>query len=220
MNNKKPYIHINTAMTLDGKIAPEKGNLNISNEKDLIRVHKLRKEYDAILVGINTILTDDSRLTVHKLPDNQENNPIRIIIDSTLKTPLDARAVNTEAKTIIATTTKAKQEKIKKHEEKDNVKVYICGNEQVNLKKLFKKLYNENIKTILVEGGSTINYSLFKEELVDKITVCIAPIILGGQKSNTLIGGKGFNQNTCKKLILTNKYLLDEDIILEYNVKN
>ncbi|MDO5851887.1 MAG: 2,5-diamino-6-(ribosylamino)-4(3H)-pyrimidinone 5'-phosphate reductase [Methanobacteriaceae archaeon] len=219
MNNKRPYIHINTAMTIDGKIAPERGSINISNKKDLLRVHKLRKEYDAILVGINTILVDDSRLTVHKIPCNKDNNPIRIIIDSNLKTPLNAKAVNDEAKTIIVTTKKASQETIKKHEQNPNVNIVICGDKQVNLKLLFEILYSMKINSILVEGGSTINYSLFKENLVDKLTVCIAPMILGGRKSNTLVDGNGFDKDTYKKLELINKYMIDEDIILEYKIK-
>ncbi|MDR0913393.1 MAG: dihydrofolate reductase family protein, partial [Methanobrevibacter sp.] len=75
----KPYVILNAAMTLDGKIATKTGSSEISGPEDLERVHKLRKEVDGIMVGINTVIADDPRLTVHKIASKKEDNPIRIV---------------------------------------------------------------------------------------------------------------------------------------------
>ena len=98
----RPYVILNAAMTLDGKIATATGSSNISGKKDLERVHELRKECDGIMVGIGTVLADDPRLTVHKIDANPKDNPIRVVVDSKLKTPIDARITNSDSKTIIA----------------------------------------------------------------------------------------------------------------------
>ena len=108
----KPYTILNAAMTLDGKIATKNGSSEISNQKDLIRVHRLRKELDAIMVGIGTVLADDPRLTAHKISDNKEDNPLRIVIDSKAQTPLNYRILNKDAKTLIAVNKNADKEKI------------------------------------------------------------------------------------------------------------
>ena len=98
----KPYVILNAAMTLDGKIVTVKNSSNISGEDDLKRVHELRKSVDAIMVGIGTVLADDPRLTVHKVDANPEDNPVRVVVDSKCRTPIAARITNKDAKTIIS----------------------------------------------------------------------------------------------------------------------
>ena len=99
---KKPYIILNAAMTLDGKIATKTGNTEISGQEDLIRVHNIRKNVDAIMVGIGTILSDNPRLTSYRVSSNKEDNPIRIVADNKARTPINYKVLNDEAKTIIA----------------------------------------------------------------------------------------------------------------------
>ncbi len=96
------FVILNAAMTLDGKIATKTGSSNISGEKDLKRVHELRREVDGIMVGINTVIADNPRLTVHKIDANPEDNPVRVVVDSKCRTPIAARITNKDAKTIIA----------------------------------------------------------------------------------------------------------------------
>src|SRR3974390_2116533 len=108
----EPYVILNSAMTLDGKIATRTGNSEISGPEDLLRVHRLRKELDSIMVGINTVLEDDPRLTVHKIPATKSNNPLRVVADSQARTPPDARILNDEAPTLIAVTEKAPPENL------------------------------------------------------------------------------------------------------------
>ena len=216
----KPYTILNAAMTLDGKIATETGSSEISNQKDLIRVHKLRKELDAIMVGIGTVLADDPRLTAHKISDNKKDNPLRIVIDSKAKTPLNYRILNKDAKTIIAVNENADKEKInqlKKHAEVLETK---SKDNRVNLKEVFQYLSEIGIETLMVEGGSTLNFTLLKEGLIDEIRICIAPMITGGAKAKTLVDGAGIPyMKDAIQLKFKDSYFIEEDLILEYIVE-
>jgi len=213
----KPHIILNAAMTLDGKIATRTGSSEISGKEDLIRVHKLRKDMDAIMVGINTLLADDPRLTVHKIEADPEDSPVRIVVDSKARTPLNFRILNNEAPTIIATTESADPEKIEALEKKATV--LKCGKDRVDLKSLMKELSKIEIKTLMLEGGSTLNYSMLENGLVDEVRVCVAPMIAGGSKAKTLVDGNGIDKmKDAVKLKLKKSYGLGEDLILEYDV--
>ena len=100
----KPYVISNVGMSLDGKLATIENDSRISGDEDLKRVHQIRKSVDGIMVGIGTVLKDDPRLTVHKINSKKEDNPIRIVVDSNLRIPLNSRVLNDDATTIIATT--------------------------------------------------------------------------------------------------------------------
>jgi 2,5-diamino-6-(ribosylamino)-4(3H)-pyrimidinone 5'-phosphate reductase len=108
-------------MTLDGKIASKSRDVEISCKEDLERVHEIRKGVDAIMVGINTVLEDDPRLTVHKIPGKREDNPLRVVVDSTARTPLDARVLSEEAKTVIGVSEAAENDRIAGLEKKADV---------------------------------------------------------------------------------------------------
>ncbi len=213
---KRPYVILNAGMTLDGKIATKSRDTKISCYEDLIRVHILRSKVDAVMVGINTVLNDDPRLTVHKIKSKKQ--PIRIVVDSRARTPLHSRILNNEAKTIIATTKLADKSKIKKLEEK-GAEVIICGEKKVDLIKLMEILYDKGIRKLLLEGGGTLNWSMLKHRLVDEVIVAIAPVIVGGKDAVTLVDGEGFNLvEEGIKLKLRRYYILGEDLILEYEV--
>lgn len=214
--NMKPYIHLNSAMTADGKIATKDSTLKISGHDDLIRVHKLRKRYDAIMVGINTILIDDPRLSIHKIDSDKKDNPTRIVIDSSARTPINARVLNDDANTIIITSNKAKKEDIDRLSKKATV--ISVGDDRVNLVEAMDMLYRSGIESILLEGGATLNYSMLEEQLVDKISICIGSKILGGKDSITLVDGKGFDKEECVELEIADYYILDKDMVIEYNV--
>jgi 2,5-diamino-6-(ribosylamino)-4(3H)-pyrimidinone 5'-phosphate reductase len=218
----KPYVILNAAMTLDGKIATKTGNSEISGEEDLERVHQLRKEVDGIMVGINTVLTDDPRLTVHKIPAKKSENPVRVVVDNQCRTPFDSRILNDDAETIIAISNNVKKdsqafERCKNLGKK--AKIFYSRESSVNLKELMNFLYSKNIETLMLEGGSTLNFSMIKENLIDEIRVCIAPIIVGGKYAKTLIDGEGFDfMKEGTNLELKNSYRLGNDLILEYKV--
>lgn len=212
----KPFVLLNSAMTVDGKIATKDSSLQISGKNDLIRVHELRKKYDAIMVGINTVIIDNPKLTVHKIESSKEDNPIRIIIDSKARTPLDSLVLNDDAQTIIVVSKKAPEENITQLEKK--CQILICGEDQVNLKEALIKLYDIGIKSILLEGGSTLNFSMLKLKLIDEISICIGSKILGGLSSKTFVDGEGFEKDECVELELKNIKKIDNDVVLSYNI--
>lgn len=205
-------------MTLDGKIATKTGSSEISGQEDLLRVHNLRKEMDAIMVGINTVLADDPRLTVHKMSAKPEDNPIRVVVDSKARTPPEYRVLNNEASTIIAVSKEAPQNNITVIESKGH-EVVICGDKRVDLSCLMDKLGDKGIKTIMLEGGSTLNYSMLKKGLVSEVRVCIAPMIAGGVHAKTLVDGEGVDyMKDAFRLNFKKSYTLGEEIIVEYEV--
>ncbi|MDR2624107.1 MAG: 2,5-diamino-6-(ribosylamino)-4(3H)-pyrimidinone 5'-phosphate reductase [Methanobrevibacter sp.] len=225
----RPYTILNAAMTLDGKIATRTGSSKISNKKDIERVHKLRRELDGIMVGVGTILIDNPKLTAHKLPNEdifthersmKKLNPTRVVVDSRGRTPFNSNVLNSDAETIIATSNKILENEESLSLLKKKADVFICGESEVDLKKLMEYLYHNGIKTLMLEGGSTLNFSMFKEDLVDEVRVCIGPVIVGGDQSKTLVDGDGFDfMESGVQLIMKNSYLLNECLILEYTVK-
>jgi len=215
----KPKVTLSAAMTLDGKIATKTGSSEISGSEDLSRVHKLRKGMDAIMVGINTVLADDPRLTVHKISSKPEDNPIRVVVDSKARTPLNYRIINSEAPTIIAVSTEAPTGRVKSLESVENVEVMICGDNQVDLECLLEKLSEKGIKTLMLEGGSTLNYSMFKSDLVSEVKLCIAPMIAGGNQAKSLVDGDGVDyMKDAFRLKFKKSYTLGDDLIVEYDV--
>ena len=219
----RPYVILNAAMTLDGKIATATGSSNISGKKDLERVHELRKECDGIMVGIGTVLADDPRLTVHKIDAKPEDNPIRVVVDSKCRTPIDARITNGDAKTIIAVANEYKDDlkQSEKYETFKNrgVKFFFSGDERVDLVALMSYLHEEGIGKLMLEGGSTLNFSMIKAGLIDEISICVAPMIVGGANAKTFFDGDGFDtMDEAVKLELIDSYSLDKDLILRYDV--
>lgn len=171
-----PYISLKTAMSLDGKIAlSNRQSKWITSNDSRERVQQLRKEAGAILVGVGTILKDDPRLTVH---DEMLNSPVRIILDTHLKTPLDAYVVKTakEVPTWIFTASQASQDYTDL-----GVKIFHVPlkNERVDLETVFKEISHHPIKRILVESGPTLTTSLIQEGFIDEWHVFIAPKVLG-----------------------------------------
>ena len=217
--NMKPYVILNSAMTLDGKIATKTGSSEISGNEDLLRVHKVRKEVDAIMVGINTVLADDPRQTVHKIPAEPSDNPLRIVVDSKGRTPLNSRILKSDAPTIVVVSKEAEPEKVKKLKEK--VEVTVCGKERVDLKCLMGAIASRGVETLMLEGGSTLNYSMLINGLVDEVRVCVAPMIAGGFNAKTLVDGEGVDfMKDALALEFKKVYRLGEDLVLEYKVIN
>jgi 2,5-diamino-6-(ribosylamino)-4(3H)-pyrimidinone 5'-phosphate reductase len=217
--NKQPYVILNSAMTLDGKIATKTGSSEISGKEDLLRVHELRKDVDAIMVGINTVISDDPKLTVHKIPAKTQDNPLRIVVDSKARTPLSSRILNSDAPTLIAVTETASSARVKDLNE--IAEVIRCGKSRVDLDDLMINLSSRGVETLMLEGGSSLNYSMLMGGLVSEVRICIAPMIAGGKDAKTLADGAGVNyMKDSLKLKLKKSYLLGEDMILEYNVLN
>ncbi|BAM69446.1 MULTISPECIES: 2,5-diamino-6-(ribosylamino)-4(3H)-pyrimidinone 5'-phosphate reductase [unclassified Methanothermobacter] len=214
----RPYVILNAAMTLDGKIATKTGSSEISGEEDLRRVHELRRECDAIMVGINTVLADDPRLTVHRVDAEEGDNPVRVVVDSRARTPLDFRVLNDEAPTVIGVSESAPISRV--NELRKRAEVVVAGKDRVDLRLLLERLHEMGVRRLMLEGGSTLNYSMLTEGLVDEVRVCIAPMIAGGREARTLVDGEGIDDmSDAIKLELERFYTLGEDLIVEYTVK-
>lgn len=218
MARYKPYVIMNATMTLDGKIASNSGDSKISSRLDLERVHELRSKVDAILVGINTVLTDNPLLTAR----HGRKNPIRVIVDSKARIGFATkimRSCNT-IPTIIALSEKAPKSKIKKLKSL-GASVLVCGKSKVDLKKLLVMLKDSGVNKLLVEGGGEINWSMLTDGLVDEVTVTVAPKMIGGREAVTLVEGKGFGMiNKGIKLKLIRMKKISNEVVLSYKVIN
>jgi diaminohydroxyphosphoribosylaminopyrimidine deaminase / 5-amino-6-(5-phosphoribosylamino)uracil reductase len=190
MVNRTPFVISKVAMTLDGKIAAYNGHSKwITGEESRYNVHMLRNEVDAILVGIGTVLADDPMLTTRL--ETGGKNPIRIVLDSDLKTPLEAKITDTtEAKTWIVAKEGADLEKAKVLEEKSVEIIYVPKHDSgLDISVLLNKLYEKGVTDLLVEGGSEINGSFLRAGLINKFSIYVAPKILGGRDSLTPFTG-------------------------------
>ncbi|WP_391201607.1 bifunctional diaminohydroxyphosphoribosylaminopyrimidine deaminase/5-amino-6-(5-phosphoribosylamino)uracil reductase RibD [Psychrobacillus sp. L4] len=192
MITERPFVISKFAMTLDGKLATHTGHSKwITGEAARADVHLLRNEVDAILVGVGTVLADNPSLTT-RLPEGGGKNPTRIILDSQLRTPLEANVLQTdEADTIIVTTIDADSELVRLYEEKGVSFIYVSRVDNgLNLQEMLIKLYKRGITDVLVEGGGAVNASFLRANLIDKYFIYIAPKVLGGGKSLTPFTGE------------------------------
>ena len=193
IGNKMPFVILKTAMTLDGKIATAAGESQwITNEASRRRVHEYRDSYDGILAGIGTVLADDPSLTT-RLPDREGKNPVRIIVDSQARTPLNAKVVTDgQSRTIIAVTAQAPVERVRALQAAGVEVLMAGGSAHVDLRVLLQQLGQQEICSILVEGGGQVNFSLLADGLVDKVCAFIAPKLIGGREALTPVEGAGF----------------------------
>ena len=184
----KPYILIKSAVSLDGKIASCTGDSKwISNEKSRKFVHKLRTQFDAILVGTNTVLKDNPMLSSR----GYGKNPIRVILDEKLKIPANYNVVDGTIPTIILYDENIKR--IPKHFNNDCIKLVSINFKQAkkDFNVIIERLNKMALKRILIEGGGEINASVLKTGKVDEILLFFAPIIVGGRNAKTFVEGDG-----------------------------
>lgn len=220
ITTQKPFVTLKTAMSLDGKIATATGQSQwITSEESRRKVHELRDINDAIMIGIGTVLADNPSLTTRI---DGGKNPIRIIVDSQLRTPINANViVDGQAKTIIATTKNAPINKVDALK-KSGVEIIFCGDDRrVDLNILMNELASREITSIFVEGGGTLNFSLLENHLVDKVFAFIAPKIIGGREALTSVEGDGFSDlNKAINLKNITTEMIGEDILISGIVCN
>ncbi len=185
---KKPYLIIFSTMTIDGRIASKTWFSQLSCPKDLERLHKLRAETGAVMVGAETVIKDDPSL---RLKYVKGEDPYKIIIDGSFRVPINARVftINPE-KTILFTSKFADEEKIKLLKEK-GVKVFQLEDKVFNLIFVMEKLYDLGIKKVMVEGGGILNWNLLVSKVVDELRVTISPYVFG--KGRSIFDGEGFS---------------------------
>ncbi|MEA3254304.1 MAG: 2,5-diamino-6-(ribosylamino)-4(3H)-pyrimidinone 5'-phosphate reductase, partial [Candidatus Altiarchaeota archaeon] len=225
INMNRPFIYMNSAVSLDGKISTfERKQVKISNEQDMQRVDRLRAESDAILVGSNTVAIDDPKLTVKseglrkdRVNKGLPENPVKVMVGSIRDLKLESDFLDYgNAEKIIFTTKKEDPEKISGLKEK--ARVFTLGETRVDLGEMVEVLGELGIKRIMVEGGGTLNYRMLKEGLVDEVYVAVASKIFGGRSAPTLVDGEGFNRDNIINLELIDINKLGDVIVLRYKV--
>jgi diaminohydroxyphosphoribosylaminopyrimidine deaminase/5-amino-6-(5-phosphoribosylamino)uracil reductase len=189
----RPFVTMKAAMTMDGKIATRSGASRwISGERSREYGHRLRRQHDAIMTGVGTVLADNPLLTNRLLPEGR--TPLRIIVDSKARTPPDANVVIGEhGRTLIAVTEEAPRERVAvlRNAGVEIVLLPPDGDGRVLLDALLAELGRRGITSVLAEGGSELNYALLANGLVNKLCFFIAPLIFGGKGAPTPVGGTG-----------------------------
>jgi len=216
----RPYTLIVSEVTVDGKLTLRRGYsskeiMKFMDEEATRYLHQIRAKVDAIMVGAETIRTDNPFLTVRHV---EGKNPIRIIPTRTANIPVDANVLGKDAPTIIITTEMADPKKIKELE--DKAEILICGEDEIDFIKLMEKLRQRGIKNLMVEGGSTLNWNLLKLGLVDEIRLIHMPFIVGGKDTPTLVDGEGFKSlQDVVKLHLRAHFIRGSHLITEWEIK-
>jgi len=188
-----PFVTAKFAMSLDGRIATHGGESKwITGEAAREEVHRLRHAHDAILVGANTVIRDDPNLTT-RLPEGNGRSPLRVVVDSRLRVPADARIFRQESGSVlIATSDRSRGDRLHEFEERGVPVVVLPSSEgRVGLPDLLRHLGGRECISMLIEGGSSMHGSAFDQRLVDKVVAFIAPRIIGGLEAPAAVGGHG-----------------------------
>ncbi|MEN6609297.1 MAG: 2,5-diamino-6-(ribosylamino)-4(3H)-pyrimidinone 5'-phosphate reductase [Methanoregulaceae archaeon] len=223
----RPWVIVNAAMSADGKLSTrERRQVKISGQDDFIRVDRLKASCDAVMVGIGTILADDPSLTV-KSPDliqgrtesGKDEHPVRIVVDSSARIPVVASILRKgTGKRIVAVGSRAPEDKIRELE--SLATVIRTSGDAVDLPALVSALGEMGIKRLMVEGGGTLIWSLFRSGLVDEVSVFVGNCIIGGKDAPTLSDGEGFiRESDFVRLSLAGAEKLGEGILLRWEVK-
>jgi len=204
----RPYVHVNCAMSADGKLAGEdRTQIRISSDEDKTRVKGLRKQYDSILVGVGTVIADDPHLTLKDR--DYDTNPVRIVLDPHGRTPQDAQVLNDRAPTIMVTLS-------------DCDVVWNCdhiiraGTDTIDLDAAMEKLAELGIENILVEGGGKTISTFFKAKMVDRYTVFIGGLIIGGKDAPTPCDGDGWVDENGIRMVLEDCRMLGNGALLTF----
>lgn len=201
ITTKMPWVIAKIAQSLDGKIATRTGHSRwISSAASRVLVHRLRRQVDAVVVGVNTILQDDPRLSARDArTPARAGRPLKVIVDSHLRTPVSSRCLSPRsgAPTVIATTERSKRKRAPFERRKIDVLVLPPSRGRVPLTRLFRELARRyQVTSILLEGGGEVVASALAERLVDRLTWFIAPLIIGGRASPCAVGGEGVRHLT------------------------
>ncbi len=225
---QRPWVILNAAMTVDGKIdTAARTGTGISSEDDWARVDQLRAEVDAVMVGGQTLIAEDPRLTVKSSQLRQERvaaglpeNPAKVGIISDARIPMDGNFITDgPARVFVFTTAKTNPEEITALRSA-GVEVYLSSSFRVNLSEAMNQLRSAGINLVLLEGGGTLNAAMFAEGLIDELRVYLAPTIFGGSTAPTLADGAGLSSKEAIQLKLHNlETIPDGGILITYLVK-
>lgn len=219
IQTKRPYVLMKYAMTADGKIATSSGESKwITGESARENVQRTRHQYSAIMVGVGTVLADNPMLNSRMANAKQ---PVRIVCDSQLRTPLTSQLVQTakQYRTIIATLNSNDEHHAQYREFGVEILTVAADNKRVDLSDLLQKLGQLGIDSLLLEGGSQLNFSALQAGVVNRVHCYLAPKLVGGNHAKTPIGGVGIAKLADAVPLAPPKITLcGEDILLDFEV--
>ncbi|MEA5386550.1 2,5-diamino-6-(ribosylamino)-4(3H)-pyrimidinone 5'-phosphate reductase [Haloarculaceae archaeon H-GB11] len=220
------HVVVNAAMSADGKLSSRRREqVEISGPDDFRRVDELRADVDAVVVGVGTVVADDPSLTVddadlraRRHENGEPENPARVVADSRIRTPPDARILDGEAASYLLTSEAAPNDFVAQMEEA-GATVIVAGENKVDLSAAFEELAADGIDRLMVEGGGELIFSLFEEGLVDELSVFVGPKVIGGRDAPTLADGDGFVEDF-GQLELTEVERIDDGALLRWDVRS
>ncbi len=190
-----PYVTLKMAMTLDGKLAARGGRSRwITSEAARQEGYALREESDALLVGVKTVLADDPRLVRH-LGANPNPHLLRVVLDSTLRTPAGATLFARHPEDVVVFCREASAVDSRRELEHVGATVVEVGNDgqgRCDLRQVLRWLGTHGVSSLLVEGGGEVHWSFLKEGLAQRLHTFVAPLVLGGREATSAVGGAGF----------------------------
>lgn len=227
---ERPYTIVNVAMSADGKLdSVARKGMTISSTADKTRVDRLRASMDAVLVGGRTLLDDDPKLTIksktlrdERQANGLEENPVKVGVVGKADMKVDGNFLTAgPARRLVYTTKRSSIEQITRLENA-GARVFVLGDQDVDVCALVESLYAQGIHRLLIEGGGTIIAEFFRLGLVDELTIYISPFILGGASAPTLADGLGFAAERAPILRLeaADEYDDDGGVFIHYMVKH
>ncbi|PSP60339.1 2,5-diamino-6-(ribosylamino)-4(3H)-pyrimidinone 5'-phosphate reductase [Halobacteriales archaeon QH_7_66_37] len=217
-------VVVNAAMSADGKLSTrERRQVDISGPADFERVDELRAESDAVMVGVGTVVADDPSLTVdgeerreRRREAGRTEQPARVVADSRIRTPPDAAVLDDAAESYLLVSETAPTDFVQQMEE-EGATVITAGENRVDLPAALEQLESHGVDQLLVEGGGEIIYSLFESDLVDRLSVFVGPVVIGGRDAPTLADGDGFvDEFPALRLAVVRR--IDDGVLLVYEV--
>ena len=217
-------VVVNAAMSTDGKLSTrERRQVDISGPADFERVDKLRAESDAVMIGVGTVVADDPSLTVdrealreRRRKAGRSEQPARVVADSRIRTPPDAAVLDDTAESYLLVSETAPTDFVQQMEE-EGATVITAGENRVDLPAALEQLESHGVDQLMVEGGGEIIYSLFESDLVDRLSVFVGSVVIGGRDAPTLADGDGF-VDEFPALRLAEVRRIDDGVLLVYEV--
>ena len=219
------YVVVNAAQSVDGKLSTRRREqLAISGAEDFDRVDRIRAAADAVLVGVGTVLADDPHLTldeearrVERLRNGRAGNPARVVVDSTGRTPLDARILDDAATTYLLVSDAAATER-REALAAAGATVVVAGDDRVDRVDGIAALADRGVDRLMIEGGGEVIFSSLAAGVVDELQVYVGSFVVGGREAPTLADGDGFVESF-PQLELTDVDRLDDGVVLSYTVE-
>ena len=225
---KRPYVFINVAMTADGKIDTiSRRGAAISSPRDRERVDTLRADSDAVMVGGQTLLNEDPKLTVksevlraERVARGLSPNPMKVCVITSATLPVHSKFLyEGSARVVIFTTNRTSKDKLEALRA-GGVEVFVHSGYRVDLAQALRTLNELGVKRLMVEGGATLNFELLRLGLVDEVQAYVAPMIFGGESAPTLAAGAGLERSAAVPLKLTDvEKWEDGGVVLKYSIE-